>query len=201
MSKLAIDKISKVLVSLLEQAKAIDDSNAQTKAYNLRKEQLIFSESLFTCNSSYLAHYVLETQAKTKELQVLLNNKKNQFSFERLQRIERQIAAIINAIKANETQNKSTQQQLEAIKRRKYKRATQALIQPTQSLYQQLSETLEFERRLQTMLDEKQIELNMASSHLKPKKTDEILVLHQRLGRCRQAISKLERQIELSEKR
>lgn len=201
MSQLLIDKISKVLVSLLEQAKAIDEFNAQSKAYRIRKEQLIFSESLFTCNSSYLAHYVLETQAKTNELKTLLENNKSQYTFERLQRIERQIEAIINAIKANETQNKSSVQQLEAIKRRKYKRATQALIQPTQSLYQQLSETLEFERRLQAMLDEKQLEFNLASSQLKSKKTDELLVLHQRLGRCRQAISKLERQIEMSEKR
>ena len=50
------------------------------------------------------------------------------------------------------------------------------------------------------MLNERELLRKSASPAKAKKLSDEVLALHQRLGRCRQAISKIERQIEVAEK-
>ena len=65
-------------------------------------------------------------------------------------------------------------------------------------LYKKLSEYHEFERRLVAMLNEKNLQINKTNNT--QQHTQDILTLHQRLGRCRQAISKVEREIEINEK-
>ncbi len=200
-SSAIIDKLSNILSSIHEQAKAIDQQNSHEKAFQLRKDNAIFSEALFSCNSEYLVPYVNETQLKLKELTKLLAENKRQFSYDRLQLIEHQISALINTIKSNQILNKSSIKQYEINKQRKYRLAAKSLFEPIQSLHQKLAETFEFERRLQAMLDEKQRQLATANPNNSKVISEQLLVLHQRLGRCRQAISKLERQIELKEKR
>jgi len=199
MSKALILKLSNVVASLLERAKDVDSKNLNNKSFALRKNNTMFSESLFNTSNSNLLPYVLEVQSKIHQLEKLLDNHKNQFSFDRIQLIEQQIAAIMNAINANESQNKASQQRMDTLKKKKYRKAAQSMLMPIQSLYQKLAETHEFERRLQDMLNIKQLEMSKSNSQTEI--CDEILILHQRLGRCRQAISKIERQIELSEKR
>lgn len=201
MSNVLVNKILNVLATLLDQAKVVDYQNSHQKAYRLRQDNTMFSESLFSTNSNNLVPYVLEAQAKTNEITKLMGKHNDQFTYQRLELVEQQISAIINAINANDSQNKASQRQLSLIKKKRYKKVAQSIIQSSQSLYQKLAETHEFERRLQVMLDEKQRELGDSNVRNRTKISEELLVLHQRLGRCRQAISKLERQIELSEKR
>jgi primosomal replication protein N'' len=201
MSSSSIIKINDVLSSLHTQAVEIDLANSKNKSFSLRKHNPVFSETLFSTNSDKLSHYVDEIRKKTHELELLINAKKVQFSYARLALIEQQISAIKNAINANGSLNKASKQHIQMLKNKKYRQAAQSFIQPTQSLYQKLSETHEFERRLLDMLEQKQIQFSQAPKTIKDKISDELLVLHQRLGRCRQAISKLERQIEMSEKR
>ena len=201
MSLPSIIKIKTMLSSLHQQASLIDQQNENNTSFRLRKDRALFAETLFSTNSDKICHYIIEVQSKVDELQILIQSNKDSFSISRLSLIEQQTTAIINAIHANNSQNKASKQHLEALKKKRYQKATQSLLQPTQSLYQKLAETHEFERRLKQMLDEKQIELTKALKNKKDKITQELLVLHQRLGRCRQAISKTENQIELSEKR
>ncbi len=201
MSQQFLNKITSILVTLLVQAKDIDKKNAAAKGFYLRKDKAIFSETLFSGNQDRLVPYVEETQAKVEQLARLINNNKTLLSYERIQLIEQQISAIHNAIQANAAQNKSSAQKLALLKKIKYKNTAKALFQPIQSLYQKQAETKEFERRLESMLAEKQLEFNNANNRNKDKFSNELLVLHQRLGRCRQALSKIERQIEMSEKR
>ena len=201
MSQQFLNKITSILVTLLVQAKDIDKENSAAKGFYLRKDKAIFSETLFSGNHDRLVPYVEETQAKVEQLARLINNNKTLLSYERIQLIEQQISAIHNAIQANAAQNKSSAQKLALLKKIKYKNTAKALFQPIQSLYQKQAETKEFERRLESMLAEKQLEFNNANNRNKDKFSNELLVLHQRLGRCRQALSKIERQIEMSEKR
>ncbi len=201
MSQQFLNKITSILVTLLVQAKDIDKENSAAKGFYLRKDKAIFSEILFSGNHDRLVPYVEETQAKVEQLARLINNNKTLLSYERIQLIEQQISAIHNAIQANAAQNKSSAQKLALLKKIKYKNTAKALFQPIQSLYQKQAETKEFERRLESMLAEKQLEFNNANNRNKDKFSNELLVLHQRLGRCRQALSKIERQIEMSEKR
>ncbi|MDO6445716.1 primosomal replication protein PriC [Colwellia sp. 1_MG-2023] len=197
----SLTKIQEILANLHAQAVNIDMANSKSKSFSLRKDSPIFSETLFSTNSDKLSHYVDEVINKSKELFALIKANKVQFSYARLALIEQQISAIKNAIDANDAQNNASKQHLKMLKDKKYRQAAQSLILPSQTLYQKLSETHEFERRLLDMLEQKQIQFSQANQKAKDKISDELLIIHQRLGRCRQAISKLERQIEVSEKR
>jgi primosomal replication protein N'' len=198
--QLAIDRITAVLDSLAEQAKIIDTENQQTKSHYLLKDKDIFSEALFATNSDKIGAYVEEVRGKTIELSRLLQSGKKELSQNRLQGIEQQISSIINAIRSNKGLHQEAQYRLNAINARRYKKAAKELFKSSQALYQQLAEHHEFERRLLAMLNERE-QLRQSATPAKAKKIlDEVLALHQRLGRCRQAISKIEREIEVSEK-
>jgi primosomal replication protein N'' len=198
--QLAIDRITAVLDSLAEQAKIIDTENQQTKSHYLLKDKDIFSEALFATNSDKIGAYVEEVRGKTIELARLLQSGKKELSQNRLQGIEQQISSIINAIRSNKGLHQEAQYRLTAINARRYKKAAKELFKSSQALYQQLAEHHEFERRLLAMLNERE-QLRQSATPAKAKKIlDEVLALHQRLGRCRQAISKIEREIEVSEK-
>lgn len=201
MTNTSLKKINHLLSSLHTKAVEVDIANSQNKSFSIRKDHPIFSETLFSTNSDKLSHYVDEIKTKIDELALLIKTKKIQFSYARLALIEQQMSAIHNAIHANDSQNKASKQHIQMLKNKKYRKAAQTIMQPTQSLYQKLSETHEFERRLIDMLDQKKLQFSQATQSIKNKLSDELLVLHQRLGRCRQAISKLERQIEMNEKR
>jgi primosomal replication protein N'' len=198
--QLPLDRITAVLDDLTEQAKIIDAENQQTKSHYLLKDKDIFSEALFATNSDRIQPYVDEVRGKTIELSRLLLNGKKELSQNRLQCIEQQISAILNAIRSNKGIHQEAQYRLTAINTRRYKKAAKQLFQSSQALYQQLSEHHEFERRLLAMLNERELLRKNATPSKAKKLSDEVLALHQRLGRCRQAISKIERQIEVAEK-
>ncbi len=198
--QLPLDRITAVLDDLTEQAKIIDAENQQTKSHYLLKDKDIFSEALFATNSDRIQPYVDEIRGKTIELSRLLSNGKKELSQNRLQCIEQQISAILNAIRSNKGIHQEAQYRLTAINARRYKKAAKQLFKSSQALYQQLSEHHEFERRLLAMLNERELLRKSATPSKAKKLSDEVLALHQRLGRCRQAISKIERQIEVAEK-
>jgi len=197
---LSLERIYKVLDDLSQQAKIVDEENQRTKSHYLLQDKNVFSESLFVTNSDKIQPYVAEIQTKTAELSRLLSRGRKELSHNRLQSIEQQITAVINALRSNKSIHQEAQYRLNAINSRRYKKATKDLFQSSQALYQKLSEHHEFERRLQVMLEERE-QLRLTATPSKVNKlTEEVLAVHQRLGRCRQAISKIERQIEISEK-
>ena len=196
----SLERIYTVLDDLSQQAKQIDDENQKTKSHYLLQDKNVFSESLFVVNSDKIQPYVEEVRGRTAELSNLLSKGRKELSHNRLQGIEQQISAIINALRSNKGIHQEAQYRLNAINSRRYKKAAKQLFQSSQALYQQLSEHHEFERRLQVMLEDRE-KLRLSATPSKVNKVAaEVLALHQRLGRCRQAISKIERQIELSEK-
>ena len=201
LTQTALTKINTILVELHQKAQHIDSQNKTNKAFNRRKNTHLFAETLFSTNSELLAPYVEEIQHKSTELSRLLQQNKNALSQHRLLLIEQQIASVITAIEANSSINKAENITLEANKQRRFKKAAKALFQPIQSLYKKLSETIEFERRLLVMLAEKEQLLQAATPAKSVQASNDVLIVHQRLGRCRQAISKIERQIEMQEKR
>ena len=77
---------------------------------------------------------------------------------------------------------------------------TKSVLLSSHQLYQQLNEHHEFERRLMDMITEREQERVRSKSAINDKLSLEVLALHQLLGRCRKAISSIERNIELAEK-
>ncbi|WP_448568738.1 primosomal replication protein PriC [Thalassotalea ganghwensis] len=197
----ALTKLSQITLALHQQAQQLDTYLAKDKAYQWRKEHDLFAEGLFSTHSEKLVDYVEEIQAGIIKLTHLLKLNKSDIAHHQLTRIERQIAAVINTVEAKNNLNKTESIRRNTVNAKKYQQAARQLFQPIQDLYKKLSEILEFERRLIEMLKEKESLLNTAPPSQKEQAANAVLIMHQRLGRCRQAISKLERQIEQQEKR
>ncbi len=68
-------------------------------------------------------------------------------------------------------------------------------------LYEKLNKNREFERRLMLMVAEREQQRTQCRASEAEKLSNEVLALHQRLGRCRKAISLIERDIEFAEKK
>lgn len=196
----AINKIHAILDQLNEQAKAVDQQNKHSKSHKIIQENDIFSEKLFLTHSDQFQPYVDEVKNKTNELARLLAANKNTLAHSRLLTIEQQISSLRNALNSNSTLHKEPAQRLVAIKSRRYKKAAQAVMQSSHNLHNKLNETFEFERRLLEMIEAREKQYHGASVKMSTQLTGEVLALHQRLGRCRQAISKLEREISSAEK-
>lgn len=204
MTSPAIQKIRAILSRLSKQARELDGENEKNKAHYLLKEQALFSELLFSTHSDKFLPYVNETEKRTRELEKLIASNRNEFAQNLLVKIEQQISALLNGLNANKSMHEEAafrSQAIKSIKAKKYKKAVSTVLQPTQDLYQKLSETHEFERRLLEMIAIREQQRAVASSTKSQQLSQEILALHQRLGRCRQAIVKIERQIAMAEKR
>lgn len=198
--KIAIQKIQNVLTRLAEQAANVDEINKHEKSHKIIQENDIFAEALFSTHSDLFLPYVKEVQNKTSELSRLLQDKKNTLAHSRLQIIEQQIFALRTALDSNKTIHKEAEHRLVAIKARRYKKAAQAIMQSSHNLHKKLEETHEFERRLLDMVNEREQQRQHANPKQSSRLSEEVLALHQRLGRCRQAISKLEREIAQTKK-
>jgi len=194
-----IEKIYTILADLEETAILLDKSNDKLKAHVLLHNSPLFSLDLFNTSSDLFIDYVLEIKQKTEQLKRLLTNKNEALSTYQIERLEKQISSLHNAFQSNSNIHNEAQNRLNAIARSLNKKAVQSIIKPSKTLYQDLSEHHEFERRLLQMLQDKELERKQAQSTTLEKTYQEVLALHQRIGRCRQAISKIESEIVLLE--
>ncbi|CAM3713731.1 primosomal replication protein PriC [Rheinheimera salexigens] len=171
--------LNQQLIKLRQQAEAAD----LKRPYG--KPQHWFDSDLFSCRSANLADYVAEAQRNLKHL-----TEKTSLSLiaqQRLvQRLSEQTTALTQAFR-----NLGLHQQ--SFKRRAAKKVVEQITQSSQQLYQQLSEYQGFERRLLDMI-------SIESRGSSPEQIQRSLALHQRLGRCRKAISEVEQQIQQFER-
>ncbi|WP_440873987.1 primosomal replication protein PriC [Thalassotalea sp. PLHSN55] len=202
MSLLALQRLQTVVDQLAEQAARVDKKNAHTKAHRLLTDNALFSDDLFVTYSDKFMPYIDEINRKIHELNRLIDKNKKEFAFNQLPLVERQISSLVTALNANKSMHVEAQYRLNAFKSKRFKKAAQSVMQSSHELHQKLAETREFERRLAQMITDREHQRTQNSQSVAQQNlTKEILALHQRIGRCRQAISKIERQIELSEKR
>lgn len=215
----ALSRLSILLEHLSAQAKQTDKLNSNQKSHRLIENNNLFSQHLFTTQSDKIFLYVEEVKKRLNEFSRLHtlsgdNINKAEFAKSSILLIEQQISALMNAIQANETMHQAAQASFNARKnvRKKYAQATQlkqsdkynkmakSVLLSSHQLYQQLTEHHEFERRLRDMITEREQQRTRSNSANIDKLSQEVLALHQRLGRCRKAISSIEKNIEQVEK-
>jgi primosomal replication protein N'' len=189
-----IEKLYIVLADLEETAILLDKSNDKLKAHVLLQDSPVFSLDLFNTSSDLFIDYVREIKQKIEQLKRLLKSKNEVLSKYQIQQLEKQISSLHNAFLSNSNIHNEAQHRLNAVSRRN-KKAVQAIMKPSKTLYQDLSEHHEFERRLLQMLQDKELERKKANNSLLSKLSQEVLAIHQRIGRCRQAITKIESEI------
>lgn len=199
-----INRLTVIIDHLKIQAKNTDSINASDKSHKMIENNALFSKALFSTDSDKFEPYVIEVETNIQHLSRLLGNNQSAIATTALEKIEVQIQALLTSLNANKTMHDEAQTRLDtkinSIKARQYKQAVQSVIQSSQALYQKLSEHHEFERRLCAMLAEHEFELSNCSSAKRNALSQKVLAVHQRLGRCRKAISIIERDIEFSEK-
>lgn len=215
----AIGRLSVLLEHLSVKAKQTDQLNSEQKSHRLIENNNLFSQHLFTTQSDKIYLYAEEIKNRLNgfaRLHVLSdeNNTKAEFAKTSLLQIEQQISALLNAIQANETMHQAAQASFNAKRKvriksvqasqlnqtNKFNKQTQSVLLSSHQLYQQLTEHHEFERRLKDMITEREQQRNRAKSASIERLSQEVLALHQRLGRCRKAISSIEKNIEQVEK-
>lgn len=207
-----IDRLSALLKQLENKAKQIDKANASTKVHRLIENTNLFSTDIFVSQSDQFGPYVNEAQRKINEFTRLITANKIELSKVLLQHIEQQISALSNALQSNsvlhqaaklsfDANNKVRIKKSKAKQAKKYSNLTKKIMLSSHQLYQKLTEHHEFERRLMDMVTERETMRAKCKNHESAKLSTEVLALHQRLGRCRRAISTIERDIELAEKR
>ena len=208
----SIERLIEVLVRLSMEAKQLDIQNAQNKNHRLVENNNLFSNTLFFSQSDRYLPYVEEVERKVIEFRRLVKSNKIELSKALLERLEQQISAISNALNANSTMHQAAKISFDTNKKirikkakakvaNKYKALTQNIVLNSHQLYQKLTEHHEFERRLMEMLQNKEQQRLACKKHESEKLSLEVLTLHQRLGRCRKAITVIERDIERAEKR
>ncbi|MDO6486726.1 primosomal replication protein [Colwellia sp. 6_MG-2023] len=208
----SIERLSVLLETLEAKAKQTDIQNTQRKAHCLIENNNLFSSTLFVSQSDQFIPYIKETKRKISEFSRLVAANKVELSRLVLLQIEQQISAISIALQSNAVMHQAATLSFDANKKvrikkakekqtNKYSALTKNIMLNSHQLYQKLNEHHEFERRLMDMLSERENARLRCKNHESEKISMEVLALHQRLGRCRQAISAIERDIEFAEKR
>jgi len=216
---IAIQRLSTLVDHVSLQAKNIDQVNRKHKSHRLIENNNLFSQHLFSTESDQFSLYVDEIKKRLNEFSRLYNLStdnatKTEFAKSSLQQIEQQISALMNAIQANQAMHQAAQVSFDARKKvrvksakayqqkqsDKYNKMAKSVLQSSHQLHQQLNEHHEFERRLMAMITEREQQRVQSKTANTEKLSQEVLALHQRLGRCRKAISSIEKNIEQSEK-
>jgi primosomal replication protein N'' len=194
-----IKKIRGQINLLYQQSQSIDQRNIQIKSDRFKYRDF-FNHRLFRSDSILLTDYVLETDTNFKELLRLSTNSNTQIA-QRGEQLTDQITALTQAIRANEVAIKEHFHTGASNKRRfaKYKKTANHFMADSHQLHKKLAEYHEFERRLNEMIYERQAQLKEVNAKKADKIQQEILALHQRLGKCRRAITGVEEQIQFAD--
>lgn len=178
----AIDRFSLLLDDLARQAQELDNTRGE-------HFQPLFDDRLFQCNALLLAPYIEETRSVVSS--IVQERSTNRLTNERAEYLTEKLTAQIEAIQRElSTQNIRKK---EAKPKGYYKKSINVL-------YQDLAQHQEWERRLRTMVREKEIEVENASTSRKPQALRALIAAEKRLERCTAATLKLEKQIIRREK-
>lgn len=206
MGQLSLSRFFALLNELKHKAVMLDEQNRHRKSHHLLANEALFSQDLFRADSDNFLPYIEEVSERLTKVESLCEQGRWSLVNDALPLIEQQMIALSHAINADQARHhdasrKLLQREIVSSTKHNYQQAVQAVVKSSQELYQSLSEHHEFERRLATMIAERDTQRATASGDLLNKITQEILALHKRLGRCRQAISAIELDIERAEKR
>ncbi|AYN27300.1 MULTISPECIES: primosomal replication protein PriC [Buttiauxella] len=148
-----------------------------------RASQARFDRNLFSTHSTQLKDYLSEVQANLAQLQLSVKvGKADQVAY-LAEKLVAQIAAL--------------QRELATLQMRKNDPQPPVV----ENLYEKLSTHQDYERRLQTMISDRDSQLAIQTTLVGQQKIQkEIAALEGRLQRCRQAITRIERAIERRER-
>ncbi len=191
----ALTKLTQQVQRLKHDASAFDQTKHFEKNRFLQNKQGLFSEQLFNTRSLLLSDYVNEISQSLASLPPEQHRHTYNYALEKL---SEQVVAVIKVLHSTSVWRKENKQANRPQKR--YQKVVKHIVKRSHELYQELTETQDFERRLLDMISTRKLELEKANNIQSAQLNREILALHGRLGRCRKALTAIEEQIQLAEK-
>ncbi len=161
----------------------------------------VFISSAFNTKSNELADYFAELRDNINKLTRLKEPEYLEFLADKVTQQFACLKSLHNSAQIDTKERKYKQQH--KARMQQTKQFANRVTQSSQSLYAELSQLQEYERRLLDMVSERQQRLHQyqGTKH-KQEYQQQVLTYQQRLGRCRQALSKVEEQIQkLDDKR
>lgn len=155
----------------------------------------IFRSSGFSTHSDDIDDYLIELKTTIDKLASVNNEQHVSYLSER---VTQQFSCLKRFVKSNDINVRNNQYSKDRIRNlNKTKQFTLQASQSSQELYAELSKLQEFERRLldKVNLSQQQLTMYKGMSN-RPVLQQEVLTNQQRLGRCRQALSKVEESIQ-----
>ncbi|MDU0114168.1 primosomal replication protein PriC [Psychrosphaera aquimarina] len=155
----------------------------------------IFRSSGFSTHSDDIDDYLIELKTTIDKLASVNNEQHVSYLSER---VTQQFSCLKRFVKSNDINVRNNQYSKDRIRNlNKTKQFTLQASQSSQELYAELSKLQEFERRLldKVNLSQQQLTMYKGMSN-RPALQQEVLTNQQRLGRCRQALSKVEESIQ-----
>lgn len=202
-----IHTLRQQIAHLYEQTQAIDERNRRIKSDRFTYREY-FNHQLFNCDSISLMDYVKEAEDNFNHL-LRLKDADKSFLSDLGNKLTDQLSALTQIIRSNEVavkehfyqqqRRKQFYQKKKQAKENRYQQAAQYFMRNSHELHQELAQNFEFERRLNEMVYERQAKMKTANKADGQKLQQEILALHQRLGRCRRAITAVEERIATAE--
>ncbi|AYA40983.1 primosomal replication protein [Xenorhabdus nematophila] len=144
-----------------------------------------FDQALFHHHSNKLSGYLQEIKHNMGQLKTCVND----YRIEQVKFLSERLITQIEALK-REIATQALRKQEDKFEHRSQER----------DLYQRLAEHQDYERRLISMIDDRELQLNKQVTLInKSKLQREIAALAGRLARCRQALMRIEKSIEKQE--
>lgn len=155
----------------------------------------VFISSAFYTKSNELADYIDELKGNIAKLSKLTEPAYLEFLADKVTQQFACLKSLLNSVQIDSKEKKY--KQLNRAKVQQAKQFANRVTKSSQALYAELSQLQEYERRLLDMVTERQQILNQYQGvKLKQQYQQDVLTYQQRLGRCRQALSKVEEQIQ-----
>lgn len=186
-------KDTKQLLTQLEQLQiALTSSTIDNENWFNRSD--VFVSSAFYTKSNELTDYIEELKGNIAKLEKLNEQAYLEFLADK---VTQQFACLRSLLNSASVHNKDkTYRNHKRSKVQQAKQFTKRVNQSSQDLYAELSKLQDYERRLQEMVAERQQVLHQYQGTAKRQEyQQDVLAYQQRLGRCRQALSKVEEQI------
>ncbi|AKJ41706.1 primosomal replication protein PriC [Pragia fontium] len=170
-----------LLQVLQQQVQQLAESIANTPATAAMQPR--FDSQLFNQRDSRLSHYLTEVEKNLIQLKQEVENQRQQQVAFLAERIVAQITAL--------------QRELATLKIREQ---NTTVVKSSSDIYQTLAQHQDYERRLQEMLRDKEHQLIQQTTLTAQQQIQkELAALEGRLMRCRQALKRIEKQIERRE--
>lgn len=197
----------------LEQEVLLHDKNLDNRQQKLIQDIHRFNQELFVQTGAKLWPCIEQLQKDIQQLELVIGKTQSQMTIiTRCQRIQDRFLAIKRALNTTNINLKSAEQQkfsnrIRAIKRQQQSHSesgfgwiAQSVMQNSHQLYEELNKHLNWATKFEQKIEELQLKLDSCHANDKIKLQHDILAMHRRLGKCRQAISYIEERISTFER-